>query len=513
MTADHRQRRRSPPSAPGCAASASSPSTPSSCATAPTGPSSAWCRSPARRRRWRSTRWRPASTSRRCSTSWPTTAVLKVMHAARQDLEIFYHLGRCRAPFFDTQVAAMVCGFGEEVAYDTLVSKLAGAQLDKSSRFTDWARRPLSRGADPLRPGRRHPSAGDLRASSRPGSSRRGRTAWVAEELAGAARPRALRASRPRRPGGGSSCAPATRRFVAIVQALAAWREREAQRRDLPRARIIRDDLLMEVAANRPQSVEELRALERVNLDRESAAGVVAADPAAPWRCPRTSCRACPSPWSLPRGIGPTVDLLRVLLKHRCEEAGRGAAPDRQHGSDLEAIAVDDAGRRAGAARLAARDLRRATRWRSRRGELALAVREGRVTLARPRRRDMAPRLLIVGRGFIGRAAGAGSVVAAYRRPRRQPAAPTIDAVLWWPAATRRLGTAGVAPRGRAGAEGRPPRRRAAASPSSASARARSTHRRPSPLHEDRPLGPTDRYGRQKLALEHALAGHPRPTA
>jgi ribonuclease D len=71
-------------------------------------------------------------------------AVLKVMHAARQDLEIFHRLGRLPRPFFDTQVAAMVCGFGEEVAYDTLVAKLAKAQLDKSSRFTDWARRPLS---------------------------------------------------------------------------------------------------------------------------------------------------------------------------------------------------------------------------------------------------------------------------------------------------------------------------------------------------------------------------------
>ena len=71
-------------------------------------------------------------------------AVLKVMHAARQDLEIFHRLGRLPRPFFDTQVAAMVCGFGEEVAYDTLVAKLAKAQLDKSSRFTDWARRPLT---------------------------------------------------------------------------------------------------------------------------------------------------------------------------------------------------------------------------------------------------------------------------------------------------------------------------------------------------------------------------------
>src|SRR5262245_8935279 len=109
-------------------------------------------------------------------------AVLKVMHAARQDLEIFHNLGRLPAPFFDTQVAAMVCGFGEEVAYDTLVSKLAGAHLDKSSRFTDWARRPLSEAQI-------HYALGDVThlrviyAKLAERIEKAGRMAWVAEEL------------------------------------------------------------------------------------------------------------------------------------------------------------------------------------------------------------------------------------------------------------------------------------------------------------------------------------------
>ena len=228
--------------------------------------------------------------------------------------------------------------------------------------------------------------------------------AWVAEELRGAARPRALRASRPRTPGGGSSCARATRRFVAIVQALAAWREREAQRRDLPRARIIRDDLLMEVAANRPQSVEELRALDRVNLDRESAAGVVAAIRGRHGAAQDEPCRAVPEPVVLPRGIGPTVDLLRVLLKYRSEEsdvAQRLLAST----ADLEAIAVDDEA-----------DVPALHGWRREIfGEDALALKAGRMALAVRDRKPVVIRLdasrlshvLVVGRGFIGRAVAA----------------------------------------------------------------------------------------------------------
>ena len=265
-------------------------------------------------------------------------AVLKVMHAARQDLEIFYHLGAMPRPFFDTQVAAMVCGFGEEVAYDTLVSRLAGAQLDKSSRFTDWARRPLS-------PAQIHYALGDvthLRVIYQKLAERleqAGRTGWVVEELEALLEPR-LYAQPPEDAWRRLKLRSRDARFIAIVQALAAWREREAQRRDLPRARVVRDDLLLEVAASRPQSVEELRALDRVNLDRDSAAGVVAAIRSA-MALPKSELPPVPEQVVLPRGIGPTVDLLRVLLKLRSEEsdvAQRLLAST----AELEAIAVDD---------------------------------------------------------------------------------------------------------------------------------------------------------------------------
>jgi ribonuclease D len=265
--------------------------------------------------------------------------VLKVMHAARQDLEIFYRLGQLPRPLFDTQIAAMVCGFGEEVAYDTLANKLAKAQLDKSSRFTDWARRPLT-------PAQIAYAIGDVTHLRTVYEAlvaeieRRGRKSWVEEEQGQLLDPanfeppaeEAWRRLKIR---------TRDRQFLAIVQELATWRELEARRRDLPRARIVRDDLLMEIAASRPRTLEELRSLERVNVDRESAAGIVAALGRA-MAIPRDKLPKLPEHTPLPRGIGPIIDLLRVLLKQRCEAADV-AQRLVASGSDLEAIAVDDA--------------------------------------------------------------------------------------------------------------------------------------------------------------------------
>lgn len=306
-------------------------------------------------------------------------AVLKVMHAARQDLEIFHNLGRLPAPFFDTQVAAMVCGFGEEVAYDTLVSKLAGAHLDKSSRFTDWSRRPLSEAQIRY-------ALGDVthlrviydKLAER--IEKAGRTGWVAEELQALLDP-TLYAQPPEEAWRRLKMRTRDARFVAIVQALAAWREREAQRRDLPRARILRDDLLMEVAANRPQSVEALRALDRVNLDRESVAGVVAAIRGA-MTLSKAELPVVPEPVVLPRGIGPTVDLLRVLLKYRSEESGV-AQRLLANTAELEALAVDDDA-----------DVPALHGWRREIfGDDALALKAGRIALAVRDRKPVVIRL------------------------------------------------------------------------------------------------------------------------
>jgi ribonuclease D len=307
------------------------------------------------------------------------TNVLKVMHAARQDLEIFYRLGQLPEPFFDTQVAAMVCGFGEEVAYETLVNRVAKAQLDKSSRFTDWARRPLTEAQIRYALG----DVTHLRVIYESLAARiekAGRMGWVAEELAALTDP-GLYSQPPEEAWKRLKLRSRDGRFVAIVQNLAAWREREAQRRDLPRARIIRDDLMLEVAANRPQTVEELRSLERVSLDRESAAAVVAAIKEA-LALPKAALPQIPEPVILPRGIGPLVDLLRVLLKYRCEEAE--VAQRLVAGTtELEAIAVDDAA-----------DVPAMHGWRREIfGEDALALKAGRLALAVRGRKPVVIRL------------------------------------------------------------------------------------------------------------------------
>jgi ribonuclease D len=266
--------------------------------------------------------------------------VLKVFHAARQDIEIFYHLtGEIPRPLFDTQLAAMVCGYGEEVGYETLVAQLTKARIDKSSRFTDWARRPLSREqltyalADVT-----HLQVVYMRLSER--LEETGRRDWVAQELAELTSPAAYQQP-PEDAWQRIKVRSRDPRFLALVQALAAWRERTAQRRDLPRNRIVRDDLLLEIAASRPTSLEDLAKLRRISLDRASAAGVIEAVRTA-LALPEAALPKVAPPPKLPRGLGPMVELLRVLLKLECEEhhvAQRLVAST----ADLEAIAAEDA--------------------------------------------------------------------------------------------------------------------------------------------------------------------------
>ena len=178
-------------------------------------------------------------------------AVMKVFHAARQDIEIFVlRFGDVPRPLFDTQIAAMVAGFGEQVGYDALVAALAGGSIDKAHRFSDWSARPLS-------PAQITYAAADvtyLRTVYRELRARLqkdGRLEWVAEEMAELADPALYRADpeamwerlRPR---------SSNRRFLGMVRALAAWREREAQRVNIPRQRLLRDETLLEIAATAP---------------------------------------------------------------------------------------------------------------------------------------------------------------------------------------------------------------------------------------------------------------------
>src|SRR5579883_3453159 len=165
-------------------------------------------------------------------------AVLKVFHAARQDLEIFYQLaGRVPHPVFDTQIAAMVCGFGDSVSYETLVRRLAGASLDKASRFTDWSHRPLTqRQIDYALADVVHLRTVYDRLQQR--LAQNGRASWFAEEMAALVDPAIYRADPAEAWRRFRLRGRTDRRFLGVLQALAAWRERTAQQRDLPRGRV-----------------------------------------------------------------------------------------------------------------------------------------------------------------------------------------------------------------------------------------------------------------------------------
>jgi ribonuclease D len=269
-------------------------------------------------------------------------AVLKVFHAARQDLEIFfYRSGRVPHPVFDTQIAAMVCGFGDAVSYETLVRRLAGAGLDKASRFTDWAQRPLTERqvryalADVV-----HLRTVYERLQQILGKN--GRAGWFAEEMENLVDPAIYRTDPHEAWRRFRLRGPADRRFLGVLRALAAWRERAAQQRDVPRGRIIKDDAILEIAAHAPKTIEQLartrslpRGVAEGKLGQEILDAVAEGlhDPDPP---PALPGRAEP-----PRGIGPLIELLRVLLKQRVEDS-QVAQKLIASSDDLEAIAADD---------------------------------------------------------------------------------------------------------------------------------------------------------------------------
>lgn len=265
--------------------------------------------------------------------------VVKVFHAARQDLEIFHvDGGVVPAPLFDTQVAAMVCGFGDQVGYETLVRKIAKANLDKSSRFTDWSRRPLSEAqrtyaiADVthLRQIYEYLS-GELARSKR--------THWLEEELS-ALTDASNYVVTPSDAWQRLKLRNASPKLLAIARELAAFRETTAQERNIPRNRILKDDALMELVSTKPRSLSDLaksRLLLRDARKGAIAEGLVAAVErglkAAPDDLPK-----------LPKGrdrsaMNPAMaDLLRVLLKAKAEEAGV-ASKLIASSSDLDDIA------------------------------------------------------------------------------------------------------------------------------------------------------------------------------
>lgn len=253
-------------------------------------------------------------------------ATVKVFHAARQDLEIFFVEGNCfPKPLFDTQVAAMVCGFGEQVGYETLVRKIAHQPLDKTSRFTDWSRRPLSEAqkayalADVTHLRVIYESLAEQIAAS-------GRQKWVEEELAVLTDPETY-TIRPTEAWLRIKTRTNSGRFLAIVKELAQFRETYAQGNNVPRSRVIKDDALLELASTKPTNLEELgrsRLLLREARRGEIADGLLAAVKAGmeakPDELPK------PDTSKDQMQVNPALaDLLRVLLKAKSEELGVAA--------------------------------------------------------------------------------------------------------------------------------------------------------------------------------------------
>ncbi len=306
--------------------------------------------------------------------------VLKVMHAAKQDIEIFHHEGGVTpVPLFDTQIAAMVAGFGDQVGYETLISKLTKVRPDKGSRFTDWSQRPLTDAqldyalADVTH---LRPAYEKLRRRI----EENGRLAWVEEEMVKLADP-ALYEVVPEE--GWRRLKPKRNqpKYLAMLQAVAAWRDREAMARDLPRNRLMRDDVLAQIAARPPedeQSLQRMRGIPKNFAAGRLGQGLLAA--VADGRAmPHDQAPTIPEPVELPPGAGALMDLLKVLLKFKCD-TNKVAQKLVATVADLEAIAADD---NADVAALKGwrRDIFGSDALRLKAGEIALAAGHGKVRI------------------------------------------------------------------------------------------------------------------------------------
>jgi ribonuclease D len=269
-------------------------------------------------------------------------AVLKVFHAARQDLEIFLKIGeRLPAPVFDTQIAAMACGYGDSIAYDALVQQVLKRRLDKSSRFTDWSRRPLSEAqlayalADVTHLRDVYPRMHDKLV-------KQSRLDWLDEEHANLTDPD-IYDTTPENAWKRLKLRKTTPDYVLALQTAAAWRERQAQARDVPRGRVAKDDALYEIAEHRPKSAadfDRMRAVPRGFGNSRGAQELIQAlnqafaDP----NRPHYKHERAPPPAS---SVGPTVELLKVLLRYEAERAQ--VAPRLiASAAEIEAIAASD---------------------------------------------------------------------------------------------------------------------------------------------------------------------------
>ncbi|WCA59686.1 ribonuclease D [Agrobacterium tumefaciens] len=298
--------------------------------------------------------------------------VVKVFHAARQDIEIIYHLGGLIPhPIFDTQVAAMVCGFGDSISYDQLVQKIKNVQIDKSSRFTDWSRRPLTeKQLDYALADVTH--LRDVYLSLKAQLEREGRSLWLTEEMD------ILESrdtydmhpddawlrlkSRLRKPT-----------ELAILKFIAAWREREARSRNVPRSRVLKDDAIFEIAQQQPKDAEALSRLRTIpkGWERSASGTAIVETVNAALALPKEEMPKAPRHSHAPEGSGAAVELLKVLLKLTADKNGV-AAKVIANSDDLDKIAAE--GEKATVAAL--------TGWRRELfGDVALKLINGEVAL------------------------------------------------------------------------------------------------------------------------------------
>jgi ribonuclease D len=305
--------------------------------------------------------------------------VVKVFHAARQDIEICWHEAQMiPAPLFDTQVAAMVLGYGDSISYDQLVHRITGDTLDKSSRFTDWTRRPLSDAqltyavSDVT-----HLRDVYLRLST--DLAKRGRADWLQDEMRVLTSPETYRMepehawerlkTRVRKP-----------KELAVLVEVAAWREREAQTRDVPRSRVLKDDVIGDIAIQAPTTIERLAGLRSLPKGFERSKwgeAIIEAVKAGLARDPKTLPRF---ERAKPAANGQaTVELLKVLLRMTSEKHGV-AAKVIATVDDLDRIAADDQA-----------DVPALSGWRRELfGEKAIALKHGKLALAVERGRVVA---------------------------------------------------------------------------------------------------------------------------
>lgn len=302
--------------------------------------------------------------------------VTKVFHAARQDIEIFVKLtGRVPLNIFDTQIAASVCGFGDSVSYDNLVRSIANVELDKSSRFTDWAARPLSEkqrlyalaDVTHLR---------DIYKTLIQQVEETKRWDWVEDELS-TMRSIDTYVIQPEQAWERLKAKLNRPRDLAALKALAAWREKRAQATDQPRSRVLKDDALVELAMQRPTSPEgfdKLRAIQR-GFGRSAAAGEIIAIIKAVETLPKVELPAMPERYRGPSPRGAVGDLVRVLLKAVSEQHGV-AARIIATSDDIDALVLDDEA-----------DVPALKGWRRKLfGDKALAIKHGKIGLAATRK-------------------------------------------------------------------------------------------------------------------------------